>query len=134
MERTLPNQATSIAERALRYPTYVVCGAPPNQVNVLSPSDLTNARSRAINARMYYFNNYPKVFNNYEQINMNGCTGQLYEFPVLAAGDVYGNTNDWDPGAERVIIDCQGNLCAVITHIGAPAYPTNSFVACAYHY
>ena len=25
-------------------------------------------------------------------------------------------------------------LCAVITHTGAPAYPTNSFVPCIYYY
>ena len=128
------NQEASIAERALLYPAWVVCGIPPNNIRILFPADLTNARGRAIHARFYYFSGYPKEFYNNERINMNGCTGDLWEFPVLAAGDVYGNTNNWSPGMDRVIIDCQGNLCAVVTHTGAPVWPPNGFVPCSYYY
>ncbi|KAK0510307.1 hypothetical protein JMJ35_007701 [Cladonia borealis] len=130
-ELTPIDQAASIAERALRNPSYIVCGTLGLQFSAFFPYEFTNARGRAIKARMYYFNNYPKPFNNYENINMNGCTGQLYEFPVFEGGAVYGNTNDWNPGADSVIIDCQGNICAVITHTGAPAY--NSFVPYTYY-
>lgn len=128
----MKKKRSSKVERALRYPTYVACGTPPDNVNVYFASDISAARARAINAQMYSYNNFPKQFYNRENLNMHGCTGPLYEFPLIMGG-LYGNDDlSWDPLAERVIIDCSGNLCAVITHKGARG--RNGFVECNYHY
>ncbi|KAJ7356926.1 Ribonuclease/ribotoxin, partial [Mycena albidolilacea] len=47
------------------------------------------------------------------------------EFPILPGGRTY--TGGF-PGADRVIFNESGALCAVITHTGAPS--VNRFVAC----
>ena len=75
---------------------------------------------------------FPKEFGNYERLDMSGCTGPLYEFPVKA-GAIYSNYADsCRPGENRVIMNACGELCAVVTHRGA-ATP-NGFVLCTvYH-
>lgn len=74
--------------------------------------------------------NFPKEFGNYEQLNMYGCQGPFYEFPVRR-GSLYGNDdNTCEPEEERVIVNDCGDVCAVITHKGAPG---NGFVSCLVH-
>lgn len=59
---------------------------------------------------------------------MNGCQGELWEFPIINNG-VFSTNGNWARGKERVIFDNCGQLCAVITHTGARG---NSFRNCLY--
>ena len=79
---------------------------------------------------MYSNGGFPKSFGNYEgNINTNGCRGPLYEYPVVSHG-TFGQDGSWARGKDRVIFNACGQLCAVVTHVGALG---NSFRNCVYH-
>lgn len=68
---------------------------------------------------------------NKEKIDMNGCQGPFWEFPVRQGSRYGDDDNTCNPEAERVIVNSCGELCAVITHKYAPE--RNWFVPCIYH-
>ncbi|GLB35971.1 putative ribonuclease [Lyophyllum shimeji] len=68
---------------------------------------------------------YPHQYNDYEGFYFPACSGTFYEYP-LESGSVY---TGGSPGADRVIYDDYGDVCACLTHTGASG---NEFVECEF--
>ncbi|ESK93380.1 ribonuclease t1 [Moniliophthora roreri MCA 2997] len=88
-----------------------------------SSTDVRNAANRALSGSSV--NGCPHVFRNDEGFSLS-CSGTFYEFP-LKKGSVYSGGS---PGADRVIYNSGGSICACLTHNGASS--TNGFVKCSY--
>ncbi|KAG6817710.1 hypothetical protein H0H87_004501 [Tephrocybe sp. NHM501043] len=58
---------------------------------------------------------YPHKYHDYEGFSFPACSGTFYEYP-LKSGSVYSSGS---PGANRVIYDTDGDICACLTHTGA---------------
>ncbi|KAK7049891.1 hypothetical protein VNI00_005321 [Paramarasmius palmivorus] len=86
-----------------------------------SSSDVRSAVSRARTGST--INGYPHQFRNDEGFSLS-CSSPFFEFP-LKKGSVYSGGS---PGADRVIYNSGGSVCACVTHNGAPT--TNGFVLC----
>ncbi|KAJ5207365.1 hypothetical protein N7491_002002 [Penicillium cf. griseofulvum] len=60
---------------------------------------------------------YPKEFGNTEGFEFGNCDGQMYEFPILKSGNVYGGGR---PFEFRVIYqladDGDGKYCGLVYH------------------
>ncbi|KAF9460153.1 ribonuclease T1 [Collybia nuda] len=69
---------------------------------------------------------YPHQYHDFEGFLFPACAGEFFEFP-LKTGTAY---NGGSPGADRVIYDETGDVCACLTHTGAPS--TNGFIECSF--
>lgn len=60
---------------------------------------------------------FPKEFDNTEGFEFGNCDGQMYEFPILTSGNVYGGGR---PFEFRVIYqladDGDGKYCGLVYH------------------
>ena len=112
-------------------PAWVVCGSPAiNSVQIFFPEHWQTAVLRAAKADEYSYNIYPHEFYNREGLDMHGCTGQLWQFPLFddwLFGDKYPQDRGLQNfrGVDRLVIDECGHLCAIVTHRGAPGNDFN---------
>lgn len=107
-----------------------MCAPEPGDAHLYTDTDIRRAIIYGMRAREWSIYNYPKDFKNAEGLNLQGCPGPQWEYPLFSGG-TWGDTNftpaDPDPNkkywkadarADRVIFDCAGRLCAVVTHRG----------------
>ena len=71
-------------------------------------------------------NDYPHRYNDYEGFDFD-TPSPWYEFPILSSGKVFDGNES--PGADRVIINSNCALTALLTHTGASG---NNFKECTY--
>ncbi|EMD34466.1 hypothetical protein CERSUDRAFT_97719 [Gelatoporia subvermispora B] len=69
---------------------------------------------------------FPHKYNRGDGLTLSGCTGQLYEYPLIKGNSAFGAGDKVGP--DRVLFDQTGVYCASITHTGAPT--TNGFLLC----
>jgi len=91
--------------------------------NAYSSSDIVRAINKAESGGA---SDYPHQYHDYEKFTFPSCTSEFFEFP-LKEGSAY---NGGNPGADRVIYDQAGDVCACLTHTGAQS--TNGFLECRF--
>ncbi|KAF8874256.1 ribonuclease T1 [Gymnopilus junonius] len=78
-----------------------------------SEDDISNAIDQAVNGGGG--GDYPHQYKDFEKFPFLTCSDEFFEYP-LERNRVY---KGGKPGADRVIYDTSGDLCACLTHSGA---------------
>lgn len=134
----LPTNGIAAPVEISKRQCYVQCGD-----NCYSSDQVSEASNAAYNyvqsGETAGSSTYPHVYNDYEGFDFP-VSGPYYEFPILTSGVYSGGesgqtrevegvlTIQGSPGADRVVIDSNGDLAGEITHTGASG---NNFVQCS---
>ena len=63
---------------------------------------------------------YPHDFENWEGVMTYDCNeGEMWEWPLLAGGNLWATKGNTQDGADRIILDNDGTLCTIVTHRNA---------------
>lgn len=121
------------------HPQFVLCDPELGNSHLYFDSDIQRAIVYGMRARIWSIYDYPKDFKNIEELNLQGCPGPQWEYPLFSGGTFgdpnysppleNGNPRGADAGDDRAIFDCAGRLCAVVTHRGMPK---GKFQLCTY--